>query len=379
MTKIQEFHRNAMEFAEQAFVAKSNGEFEQANIFFHQAYENERAAAKLSVKENAPEPTLSILHRSAATLAIECSKYREAEKLIAFALSGNPPNEITEELRDLLEKVNFYRHLELRGITLEPNEFQYSISGDVISLGMALADVLIDKFKYIKRLVRGTAGRLIGKIYNELNELNLEIYVSVPRTASFAISFKVGYPSQQPLLPEIIHPAINIIDEMAYCLDLYNRSEIDRLIERINSDDYYNDFISSADHIVPDGEKIKVVGITTIKDGIVNKVALTGPKEKIIVKKEPKTESSIKLAGTLHFEGKIKLIDDQGKDYLIIVPEDMRSEIIKQLLEPNVIVTGLQTKRGIKLQDIKKPDEIKNILNIYDLGNIVPKLPGPSD
>jgi hypothetical protein len=34
---------------------------------------------------------------------------REAERLIAVALSGDPPDEIAEELRDLLEQVYFDR------------------------------------------------------------------------------------------------------------------------------------------------------------------------------------------------------------------------------------------------------------------------------
>jgi hypothetical protein len=37
-------------------------------------------------------------------LALQCQEYREAERLIATALSGNPPVEIAEELRELLEK-----------------------------------------------------------------------------------------------------------------------------------------------------------------------------------------------------------------------------------------------------------------------------------
>ena len=52
-----------------------------------------------------PEPGLSILYRSAASLAIQCGRYREAEQLIAKALSGNPTNEIARELRELLQSI----------------------------------------------------------------------------------------------------------------------------------------------------------------------------------------------------------------------------------------------------------------------------------
>ena len=52
-----------------------------------------------------PEPGLSILYRSAASLAIQCGRYREAEQLIAKALSGNPTEEIARELRQLLQNI----------------------------------------------------------------------------------------------------------------------------------------------------------------------------------------------------------------------------------------------------------------------------------
>jgi hypothetical protein len=38
----------------------------------------------------------------ASSLAVECCQLREAERLIGRALSGNPPPDIADELRDLL-------------------------------------------------------------------------------------------------------------------------------------------------------------------------------------------------------------------------------------------------------------------------------------
>jgi len=66
------------------------------------AFSQERAAANLVADLFDLEPTRSVLHRSAATLAVECSELREAKKLIGRALAGNPPDDIANELRDLL-------------------------------------------------------------------------------------------------------------------------------------------------------------------------------------------------------------------------------------------------------------------------------------
>lgn len=119
MSQVRELHDKAMDLAEKASVAKLSGDLEQADALLRQAYENELEAARLLEDTSSPEPTRSILFRSAASLAIDCNALREAEKLIAIGLSGNPPSDIADELRDLFERVNFHRHLDLRGITLE--------------------------------------------------------------------------------------------------------------------------------------------------------------------------------------------------------------------------------------------------------------------
>ena len=65
------------------------------------------------------EPSRSILHRSAATLAVDCGEFKAAERLIATALSGNPPEEIAEELKDLFIQINLRPYLERNGINID--------------------------------------------------------------------------------------------------------------------------------------------------------------------------------------------------------------------------------------------------------------------
>ena len=74
------------------------------------------------------EPTRSVLLRSAASLALDCGEVRQSERCYSLRASvGNPPEEIANELRDLLEQVNFQRHLDLHGVVLEPTGFQVSL------------------------------------------------------------------------------------------------------------------------------------------------------------------------------------------------------------------------------------------------------------
>ena len=127
-----------MDYAEEAFVAKLHGDVVAFDKLSRQAFELEAEVARL-VANTDVEPTCSVLHRSAASLAIDCKEYREAERPIATALSGNPPIEIAEELRDLLEQVNFNRGLALRGVQRYGSELQLTIAGQAVGLQWSLA------------------------------------------------------------------------------------------------------------------------------------------------------------------------------------------------------------------------------------------------
>lgn len=84
----------------------------EAKELYQQAFELEQEAALTFLYDLENEPTRSVVFRSAASLALLCGKWRAAEKLTATGLSGNPPAEIADELRDLFEKVNVKRKLE---------------------------------------------------------------------------------------------------------------------------------------------------------------------------------------------------------------------------------------------------------------------------
>lgn len=104
--EVNKLHRKAMEFADESFVFRLENNREEFLRLTKLAYEKEAAAADLMVDEFDIEPTRSVLHRSAATLAWRCEMYDEAKWLICRALAGNPPPDIECELNDLLEKVN---------------------------------------------------------------------------------------------------------------------------------------------------------------------------------------------------------------------------------------------------------------------------------
>lgn len=99
--KLNEFHQRAMELAEQALIARRQNDLPSAQDFAFRAYLLEKQAAEGSQTE----PTRSVLYRSAATLALDCKEYREAERLVATALAGSPSEAIATELREVLDAV----------------------------------------------------------------------------------------------------------------------------------------------------------------------------------------------------------------------------------------------------------------------------------
>lgn len=102
MQIVEALHHEALELVDRAVLARQCGDFDRMTALTKAAFAKERAAADLVANEWDFEPTRSILHRSAAVLAIECFLLREAERLIGRALAGNPPIDLADELRDLL-------------------------------------------------------------------------------------------------------------------------------------------------------------------------------------------------------------------------------------------------------------------------------------
>ena len=102
---VRDFHNKAMEFAELALVARIQGQRAQAHEFFVQALEYELAAIAQLEVEGRIEPTNSVLHRSAGTLALDCNQPKKAEEIVKKALDQEPPQEIENELRELLHRI----------------------------------------------------------------------------------------------------------------------------------------------------------------------------------------------------------------------------------------------------------------------------------
>jgi hypothetical protein len=126
MSAIQFLHEEAMDLAELADVAKLRGEVAKAHLFRQQALEKAVAAANQIAPQIESEPTRSLLHRSAAALAIDLEDFKTAEAMIITALAGNPPQDIAEDLRDLFVQMNLQPYFARRGMRLDTENWVLS-------------------------------------------------------------------------------------------------------------------------------------------------------------------------------------------------------------------------------------------------------------
>ena len=371
MSTIKELHRAAMEQTDLALAAQREGG--DAKALFTAAFEFERQAAMLIAPKLDAEPTRSILHRSAATLALDCGHTREAEILICEALRGQPPEAIAEELRDLLEQVYFQRHLKLRGVSLGDTEIQMSISGNGIGLGIAPVNAFLPRIQDTARLIYRTAERLAqvqfrfsGQVQeNILNKI--ELFSSIPRVASFAISLRIGH--GQINFPGASSPGEEAIDEMLGCLDIFNKGKQEELKKRIPQKDYYTNFVALARNIGPDGQSVNQVGFSTLRQGELRTVALTGggvgaadfaPVFGAAALATPAGQDRpTEIQGFLKEadsrgkkKGKIHVVDSQGVDHTVVVPPSMMTDIVKPLWEAEVVIVGKRKGGVLHLTDI---------------------------
>ena len=93
-------HSQAMEAAFFADEARHRGDLEKAAQLFEQALALELTV--IADLKNTDGLRWSVLHRSAAWLALDCNQPRLAEKLACQALAGDPDPAIADQLREVL-------------------------------------------------------------------------------------------------------------------------------------------------------------------------------------------------------------------------------------------------------------------------------------
>ena len=370
---ILSLHDEAMEYADDAFFARRAGDVEGFVKFSRLAYEKEAEAARMIASKES-EPTRSVLHRSAATLALDCGEYREAERLIAIALAGNPPNEIADELRELFEKVNFERNLKSEGIQLDENELQLSVQGSKIGYGLAPVQSITARVSGIEKLVQRTANYKNGHGYTDTLSSNIRKNYGLYLSASFIPgSFNVVLRLERTRQPVLL--GLGKFDEILNTLmeniGLLNQGKYESLRQNISDPAYFRNFVGIAKKIAPDGSNVSAVGLRAVIDGRPRRVSFERNKRDLNNIPMPKVDEAtdeiqladettsvtgvLKYADALKSKNEVRLLDKDNKTWTITVPEGLMRDVVRPYFDENVQVMGKRIKgkrKSLYLVDI---------------------------
>ena len=368
MTAASDYHKMAMEFADLGLRYRARGNGELALAYFEQALDFELAA--IAGLEQTDGLAGSVLYRSAGTLALDCRRFRQAEQITAQALAGEPHPDIAEELRDLWEQIYFQRHLDLNGVALQNDELQMSLSGSEVSRGLAPHSAIYGRVDNTGKLIHRTAERKLGRQFREggqpVKEVrdNYRMMVSVPREGSFAVTLKFGSLIQpaQPALTGMFDVA-SVMDEFMQLIGLVNQSRDDVIQDLIADEAYLRNFFNLAKRIAPDGESIRQVGFTAIRNGSEHSVALTRPADEIIAPSPTAPpdadEESVVIRGVLRFadaisgsDAQIRVVDSEGKPHPVDVPAGMMNDIVRPMWDERVVIQGMRAGNRITMVTI---------------------------
>lgn len=272
MTTVRELHDGATELAQQAMVARHQGRAEEAQDLTHRAFEYELGAAKLVPDGESSEPTRSILYLSAASLAYQCKNLQATQRLIAEGLSGYPPPKVEQDLKDLLEQVDFERHLEIRGIILEDRDLQISLVGRVVGSGMVVYQEFKKAIENTIDLIHRTVERKMGREFRKGSGRPGDIYrpfipaLSAGRLGSFAITLRLGV--EEARQTSFLVSVPQVIEEVLLSIELINSSkegELGKLIDDsiIDAELYRRNLTTLIRNMAPDGERITFIGFTS--------------------------------------------------------------------------------------------------------------------
>lgn len=353
--EIEKLHNEAMSIADDADLLKHRGQLGEALELFRKAYVLEREAAIAAISSGVEDLSAGVLVKSAAFLAYDGGLIRESEQMVGLALSRNLPEEIAEEMRDLLENIHFARHLRLNGVTLSDNEVQIVVAGRGVAHGMAREDDVNERISTFKQLAVRTAERSKGRKFRTSGQPAKDIrdlctsYLSTSRAASFAVTMRIGE-KPEDTLDKFQGGANALIEDIATNLSLVNNGEVEELKKRIKEQTYLENFVSLAKEFAPDGERVNLVGLTFKKDGNDVPIQLRTPKGKYrevvsivsseVTEEKKKEEHSVRetLVGTLYSansQSDIVTIQVGGRAVRIKVPEGL-SEIVRKYFDTEV-------------------------------------------
>lgn len=372
---IAEKHNHAIDLAEEAF-AFLDSNMDQAIMLFKEAYEIEKNLAEAidPIEEN--EPSRSIFFRSAASLALNAKLFRESEIMVSKGLIGYPPDEIANELRDIFDQVNFERHLSVEGVSLNHNQVQLSFVGNDVGYGYIRSSELISRIEIFTDIAKREVEKRSKKQFRIKGRPGKVVemyptYIRAQMAGSYKVILQIGQIEKDytlSLFKDNFSIEENIIDSILADIELINQNDISKLSENYTEEQksYFDFFLSSIKTFAPDGDKIKMIGLTVIRNGKEQKVMFNRKRSEIrLTLAEPNygdfdfslddaenpyliVEGILDLAQSKPNSKYIEVTDEKNETYKFEISEGKLAAIVRDNYEDRVRVTGIKKKSGKK-------------------------------
>ena len=172
LEKAKIIHDKAMTLAQEAIMARIRKDENKAQMLYKQSFDLEREAAYIYAERFDKEPTRSILYRSAASLAIECHLYQEADLLIQQGQSNDTPIDVMDDFEDLKDKMKLSNTEQKQPFWISGVLRRVDADKNTIKLASHATDT-IPQTDYTINVVSETLNKLVKNYWGDI----IKVYI----------------------------------------------------------------------------------------------------------------------------------------------------------------------------------------------------------
>lgn len=375
MNTVTSLHLRSMELFEEALTLSREQSTERMSLL-KKAFELECAAAAALRDQHSLEPSRSIIHRSAATLAMHARDYRAAERLAAEGIAGNDcPDEIAAELVEVIKQARYEKRLANEGVVLAEESLRVALDGNAVGYGVIRTDVFQQKLSSLSRLVRRTVDRVLHIPFQEgvgrpLKTPPVTQYLSAPIPGSFAVDVRLGF-SETPEFPQV-SISEQALGDLLTCFQLVQDGNIEELKDHIADEHYYANFMALARELLPDGDKITTLRLDAKLFAGDRSVTVTRSRKTMpaVLIADSTNTAEIEVTGVLKYADdiggrhEVALEGDNGKRLATVtVPSEMMDDIVRPRWGQQVTVLGRVQVNSAGQPRLKQKIEFLNFVD----------------
>lgn len=380
MTTVRECHELAMLQIDHARRLRAGKQYELADALAAEAFSNELAAARLAFDREVSVATRIILLRSVAHLAREAKVFEEGLDLAIRALNAPDLREHRGELFRIVDILRTYEHLSVDGVELAESDVQLVVSGLEAAPGFARADEVTRRVDFLTAFLKRTEMRRRGMPFTAALPNTKRFreafvpYLSEGRAASYAVTVRFGVVEQTEMELEDgnVDPPISAraaLDDLIEAATSYAHGGPDSIQKLIGDKDYANNATMILRQLSPDDERVSTVGLTVLRDGVTNPIAL--PSRKAFdapppaglpshIRKQALPPSRFDVVGRLLEGSAMKsdqawgtIVDDEGAKMRVHYDEATFGDVIRGYWKHQVRASLHRNGRTLSLIDIR--------------------------